>query len=66
MYRPLVGPGGVAGRNCDGLVSVNGVTVAYQGTAIGEKLGGGPGRKDGVGRHMPTSVLPMKTGGGRG
>ena len=45
---------------------MNGVTVAYQGTAIDEKLGGGPGRKDGVGRHMPTSVLPTKIGAGFG
>src|SRR5512134_97901 len=66
VYRPVLIAGPFTGRYCDGLSSVNGVIVANHGTPSGEKLGGGPGRKDSVGRHSPGFVPPLSIGGGMG
>src|SRR6266436_4543195 len=65
-YRLLVRDGGVGARNCEGLVKVKGVTLASHGASIGEKDGGGPGRYEGVGRHSPRAVPPVKGGGFNG
>src|SRR5215468_3987684 len=62
-YLVLPNGGGPRGRYCDGLVSVNGVTLANQGASAGAKGGGGLGRYEGVGRHSPIAVPPMKGGG---
>jgi hypothetical protein len=43
---------------------VKGLTVASHGTSIGERLAGGPGRYEIVGRQTPGSVPPVKGGGG--
>jgi len=43
VYCALVKDGGGAARNCEGLVKVNGATVANHRTNMGAKLGRGPG-----------------------
>src|SRR4029453_22160 len=56
-YTPLFnGVGGRAARSCAASFSVNGVTVASQGVAIGANAGS-------VGRHSPGPLPPTKTSG---
>ena len=62
----LVRDGGGTARNCELLVKVKGVTTDSHGASIGEKDGGGPGWKEGVGRQTPMSVLPTKRHSGGG
>src|SRR3981189_1992460 len=62
-YRWLVRAGGATGRNWEGLFKVNGVTFASHGASAAERVGGGPGRYEGVGRHSPGAGPPVKGGG---
>ena len=55
MYAALSSAGGAAGRNWSLLVMANGVTSASPGSRPGKLA-------DGVGRHLPGSVLPRYGG----